>query len=68
MDAAAAQYKFSASSAYGLEKVTTAGLSLRWDDGRGLDLKEVRHGLRGVRLAVAEHLIDRGGTLIFRIF
>ena len=36
-----------------------AGLSLRWDDGRGLDLKEVRHGLRGVRLAVAEHLIDK---------
>ena len=53
-EAAAAQYKFSASEANGLEKLTTAGLSLRWD-GRGLDLCEVRHGLRGVRLA--GHLI-----------
>ena len=54
-EAAAAQYKFSASVANGLEKLTTAGLSLRCD-GRGLDLIEVRHGLRGVRLA--GHLVD----------
>ena len=58
--AAAAQYKFSASEANGLEKLTTAGLSLRWD-GRGLDLSEVRHGLRGVRLD--GHLADKLGHL-----
>ena len=60
-EAAAAQYKFSASEANGLEKLTTAGLSLRWD-GRGLALSEVRHGLRGVRLA--GHLTNKVRYLV----